>query len=294
MHSNRRKRFQLDDSIDQLAPLRSKPINVPQKSQNDVLSQPKLARSDNTKKRRVSTKASIFDSEHVNLRFADAPFETSHRIIPTTSASDGALPSNEPTEPEKQPRRLKIKKATDIDTREQFLDANQSIQLEDFDLPPNSTSTPLLGSPESNPENSLYWQFVEPRDHAWPETQYYAVPMGPTASLPRMVAGYPPGYGYVPISLSQDRSNLGLQESPLKQRGVMFYPHPSGMYSGPTAPEAYPWYMPPGMHHPAPNQPFRTQTYRTKTGRSPRGTPNTSVKSYRSSGGDATYRSSSH
>lgn len=305
-----RKRFKVDDSIDCVAalpPLQARSTNVPLKRENG-----KPRRTDDYKKRRVAEKSdgtaqaknNVFDNEHVGLRLVDTPHRavSPHSLQPPGSAAVAVMT---PPRDRGRPRQLKIK-TTGLAHRELFLDADRSMQLDEFDQPPDSTSTPLLGSPgssagRSRPSSQLGWPEgpTPPRQwvadpvlpDGWPND-----PPIPNAWFPgAMFSGAPPGYAYVPIAIPTGRSPLSSHESPLKHRGAAFFPQPPPIYNGASASEAHPWYAQPALYRPT--HVSRYGNYEPAHGL--RGAHNAqdavrstqTSQSYKSSGGDATCQS---
>ncbi|CEP63727.1 Spo13p LALA0_S09e01134g [Lachancea lanzarotensis] len=285
---NTRKRFKLDDTLmDQ--PLRSKPVNVVVKS--------KTVKSPNVQKRRKvdGPYSSVFDHQHVEIRLADQNW----RIKTAGASSDNSHERSKLTkgvcgkDKSSGARRLKIKKSLQaIDLPRPFLDADRSIQLDDFDQPPESTSTPIIGSPrpassdigpygrlKNEYENSINDQDLDPwvLDEHWSASYSprYEEPFAPGVS-PAWHPGYIYGIPLAPSSRNRNKSGvLRSQHTPLKNRG--FENFPQQLAGGPTV-ETYPWYT-------------AGTTYKSRRNFSSGerlDVRNTSRNSYKSSGGEAT------
>ncbi|SCV05614.1 LANO_0H11364g1_1 [Lachancea nothofagi CBS 11611] len=279
--SHRRKRFKLDEPGETTLPLKSKSVNVG------------AQRAKSQQKRRRVEPESVFDHEHVSIRLADDNWESvapkNDRVVQAKETRAAVLPSDLAGKQKQSvppPRRLKIK-TTGIEFQEHFLDADRSIQLDDFDQPPDSTSTPLLGSPRSGSTNFEPWVVEEPWgiDDSWLRHELATAPVEPYMRPvwhPGQSYGIPmaPGYVMAHGSAPPGNSSVLLKEydSPLKQRGIMFYPP---VYAGGPSTEAYPWYSV-GDTYKSP----RAGTVGKKHGglRS----RNSSRSSFKSSGGDAT------
>ncbi|CUS23757.1 LAQU0S11e03620g1_1 [Lachancea quebecensis] len=308
-----RKRFKIDDSIDcapAMPPLQARSTNVPLKRENG-----KPRRAEDYKKRRVGensvstgqAKTSVFDNEHVGLRLVDTPrgVVSSQVALPPVSA---AVAAATPPRERGRPRQLKIK-TTGLAHRELFLDADRSMQLDEFDQPPDSTSTPLLGSPGSStgysrPSSQLGWQEGPTPPRPWvtdpvlPDGWPHDPPI-PNAWFPgTLFPGAPPGYAYVPIAIPTGRSSLSSHESPLKHRGAVFCPQPPPIYSGAPTLEARPWYAQPALYRPTHVSRYgnheSAQGLRAAQNAQDAIQSTQASQSYKSSGGDATCRSSTN
>ncbi|SCU94236.1 LADA_0G07382g1_1 [Lachancea dasiensis] len=123
-----RKRFRLAEGP---APLQSKSVNA-----GDAVG-PLIK-----KRRRATTPPhNVFENEHVGIRLVDAePWQSRER----------------------SPRRLRFTTAVVLPLHDNLLDADRSIQLDDFDEPPNSTSTPRPSPrPGSGAGNDSSRDFVD-------------------------------------------------------------------------------------------------------------------------------------
>ncbi|SCV03481.1 LAME_0H10770g1_1 [Lachancea meyersii CBS 8951] len=308
---NTRKRFKMDDLVDQTQPLRSKPINVVFKTG--------LKSPVRQKRRKLDTPyPSVFDHQHVGIKLADENWRAGTSVaLPEAPQDVGLRPDSVPavseSEATQRARRLKIKNPLQTgDLPRPFLDADRSIQLEDFDQPPDSTSTPILGSPRPNSlelpyhrrlDNHDYYnvncnynynepwvvdahwaancskQYQEPYDFgvspAWHPGHVYGIPLAPGHNLPPQGHNLPHA-AVISTSRNPDKSGIfKTQHSPLRHRGAEFFPQ---AYAGGPTVETYPWYT-------------LGQTYRepkSDLGSERREIRDTSQQSYRSSGGEAT------
>ncbi|SCU88579.1 LAFA_0E13498g1_1 [Lachancea sp. 'fantastica'] len=282
-----RKRFKLDDtSMEQ--PLRSKPVNVVAKA---VSGKSPVAR----KRRKVEDPySSVFDHQHVEIRLADENWRArTADASPSGSQERSKSVSKLQMKDHKSgARRLKIKNPLQTaDLPRPFLDADRSIQLDDFDQPPDSTSTPIMGSPRSaslevgpygrvdSYQNNSNDPDFDPWivDESWPisHSQRYQEPFAPDLS-PAWHPGHVYGIPLAPSSRNPDKSGiLRAQHTPLRHRGIE---HFSQKFTGGPTAESYPWYTV-GATYKSPRRALCGGRLDAR---------NSSQNSYRSSGGEAT------
>lgn len=258
-----RKRFQLEDGEQTFHPLQSKSTNIPEAHAPISSIEPPLKkRRRTTTHKKDSPKGSLFKNENVSIRLVDSHDVGNNNKNRACSEEAPLLLSSH--------RRLN-NKISNVENLGEAME-DRSVQLDDFDQPPDSTSTPLLASPSLHVGSFDSAQLVDP------------IRPSPVVYNPQ---GYPvqsPPYAY-PMAPNVPSVYIRGYESPLKGRGALF-PYFSPMFMSPVHMDAYGWpvlphaYAQPGGHFP--QQYPRSQK-----------SSHDSSASYKSSGGEATYRSSS-
>lgn len=238
-----RKRFKLVKANDSVKPLHPRSTNVKTPSADSKVKQP-LKRSidqssQQTKKRKKESHAAtdelgetVFENDHVQLKFSE--------------------PSPRAVSP---PRRLG-----------KIVEEGNSLQLDDFDQPPESTSTPVNSSRDSRGGSPLnYNGFTDdlpPHNKYLEQQQQQMFPYMPFGFIPQyqFPSTFPIGYNNGIAPAQTIGPSMGPQ-----------YPIPMGF------PMSYPF------PHPTMMDPYtRNYVYG----------PGSQSSSYKSSGGEATYRGS--
>lgn len=238
-----RKRFKLVKANESVKPLHPRSTNVKTPSVETKVKQP-LKRSidqssQQTKKRKGETHASkekvaetVFDNDHVQLKFSE--------------------PSPRAVSP---PRRLGR-------TEEE----GSSLQLDDFDQPPESTSTPVKSSRDSRRGSPLFHNgFTDdlpPYDKYWEQQQPQMFSYMPFGFIPQyqFQSAFPLGYNHGITPAQPTGSSMGAH-----------FPMSMGFPVGYSIPQP-----------PAVGTYMRNYVYG----------PGSQSSSYKSSGGEATYRGS--
>ncbi|SCV02754.1 LAMI_0H02696g1_1 [Lachancea mirantina] len=314
MEGNRgHKRFRIESREGVYGPLQPKPANVPTPRQTGAqLGQFFKKRKKSGKSEKRANKSfekpeqAVFENDAVRVRLVEQEEPR------TTEKSAGRSLG--------QPRRRKLRNETkglnradwSLPRGDDSCDAigNQSIQLEEFDQPPDSTSTPLLGSPLTrslaDSAGDVYADgstnsFAVPR-FLWPVGHQASVGASGPSGAPVLAPQVPQGPYITPVRFEPANARIVAPD------GMVYVPSAGPLYVDPswaaTTRYAAPWPGPvdtnwalspsPFMQHSALPQPPppQQQHLRNKTRIDQERRKSSQSSSYKSSGGNATCHSS--